>query len=181
MAHIRTLNSWIGKLLVLLFAVHGLAAGYMLAELTYISWVKSVGYAACGLLVLHGLIAIVLSLDAWRAGRAGKWYWRENTIFWLRRLTGLALLIFLFFHFGAYGGMVGGRYQLREFTTVLYLAQLGLLLSCILHVGVSVKGMLIADGITKYGMWRNISFLILAALLVLMAAAVTMYYAAWNF
>lgn len=180
MARIRILNSWLGKLLILLFAVHGLAAGYMLADLTYISWVKPIGYAACCFLLVHGAFGVLLSWDAWRAGSGGKWYWRENAVFWLRRITGLAILVFLAFHFGAYGSMIGGRYQLREFTTWLYIAQMGLLLSCVLHVGVSVKGMLIADGVTRYDLWRNLFFLLLAVLLLAMAVGVTLYYIAWN-
>ena len=177
---VRRWNSWLGKLLIFLLFLHGLAAGYMLAALEYISWVKPVGYAACAALAVHTVFAVILSIDTWRAGRSGRWYMRENVVFWLRRLTGLSLLFFLFFHFGAYGSMVGGRYVLRAFTFPLYAAQVGLLLAAVLHVGVSMKGMLVADGVTRFQMWRNISFLVLAAFLLATSIAVTMYYLAWN-
>lgn len=176
----RRWNSWIGKCLIFLLFLHGLAAGYMLAELQYLSWVKPVGYAACAVLAVHTVFAVLLSVDAWRAGRSGRWYMRENTVFWLRRLTGLAMLFFLFFHFGAYGSMVSGRYVLRAFTPLLYAAQLGLLIAAVLHVAVSMKGMLVADGVTRFQMWRNLSFLVLAVFLLLTSIAVTIYYLAWN-
>jgi hypothetical protein len=69
---------------------------------------------------------------------------RQNALFWARRISGVCILIFAFFHFGLFGSMVGDTYILFDFTTARLVTQLLLIASLFTHIFMNIRPLLIS-------------------------------------
>lgn len=107
-------------------------------------------------------------------------YSKQNALFWTRRVSGLAILILVFFHMGAFGSVEDGLYILTPFTTVKLLTQLLLIAALFVHIFVNVRPLLVSLGVIAYKERRGDLFLILSILLLFMAGSVVVYYIRWH-
>lgn len=174
----RKLNTILSVLLLAIFLLHGVLGGFMLLGIGHTVG-KMLTWAGCALLALHTTIGLYLTGQTFRAG--GTSYAARNALFWARRASGLAILCFLYFHIGAFGGLVGHTYVLFPFTAAKLAAQLGLVVSLGLHIWINIRPLLVALGVISYKERRGDIELILSVLLVFMAGSVITYYIGWQY
>ena len=176
----RKWNSIVSLLMVIVFALHAIMGSFMLNGIGS-SAGKPLAWIGCVLILAHLVFGVILTVQTIRSGKAsGKWYLKQNALFWTRRISGIVILIMAFFHIGLFGGMVENQYILYEFTTVKFLIQMLLIAALFTHIFVNIRPLLISLGILKYKERRVDIFLILSIVLLFCAGAVTFYYIGWQ-
>ncbi|MGN0351022.1 MAG: hypothetical protein ACI4ES_05160 [Roseburia sp.] len=101
----RKLNAILSILLLLVFLTHGIMGSFMLLGIGS-SAGKVLAWIGVAILIVHTVIGTILTVKTIRTSKEnGDNYWKQNTVFWARRASGLAILILLFFHIGLFGGV----------------------------------------------------------------------------
>jgi succinate dehydrogenase hydrophobic anchor subunit len=177
----RKLNAIISGLLLLVLLLHGVTGSFVLLGVSNIQG-KPLAMGSVGLTAVHTVLSAILTFRTIRAGmKSGVWYWRQNGWFWIRRLSGVAVLILIFCHIGLFGGADGGQYRLFEFTTVKLAVQLSFISALSLHVFTNVRPLLASLGVIGYKERRIDLFLIGSVLLLFFIGATVFYYIGWQF
>ena len=178
----RKFNAKLTMLIMVLFLVHGIQGGFqMMGYGSASTFRKVIAWTMTVLILLHGLIGIRLTTDSirvWR--RTGVGYFRENRLFWARRISGFAIMLLLLFPVTAFGDRSGSVYRLAWFDRMKLLTQLLLVLSIAVHVISNVRPMLIGLGIRSLRERAPDILFVLAVLLFFMAGAFVIYYIRWN-
>lgn len=174
----RKLNTIVSVLLVVVFLLHGVLGSFLLLGVSQTAG-KMLAHIGMLLLFLHLCIGVRLTMQTVQT-KQGFAYSKQNALFWTRRASGLAILILVFFHMGAFGSVEDGLYILTPFTTVKLLTQLLLLAALFVHIFVNVRPLLVSLGVIAYKERRGDLFLMLSILLVFMAGSVVMYYIRWH-
>ena len=112
--------------------------------------------------------------------RSGVSYWKENRLFWVRRLSGFALMAFIIVHVLIFHGqMVGGGYLLNRFDVPALISQILMVVSLLLHLVTNIRPMKIAFGLSDKRNIRTDIALILSILLLIAGAAFVVYFIRW--
>jgi hypothetical protein len=182
----RRVNVVISALLIVIFLLHGLMGSFMLLDVSSGAG-KGLAWVGVGLLVAHIALGAFFTLRTIRArSDGGAWYLRQNSLFWARRISGLAILVLAFCHIGLFGrvvagsGAAGSQYLLFKFTTARLITQLLLIAALFTHLLLNLRPLLVALGIIAFKERRGDLFLILSTFLLFFAFAVTFYYLAWQ-
>ena len=176
----RKWNAVLTGAILALFLVHAILGGFQLLGVGSTA-VKAVAWIAVGLIVVHAGLGVKLTVDTLKVRkRTGVGYFRQNTLFWARRLSGFAVMILLAFHLTAFGDNSGAQYRLQWFDTAKLVTQLLLVAAIALHVLSNVRPMLISFGIRSLRERTGDILLILSAVMIFLAAAVIVYYLRWN-
>ena len=178
----RKANAVISMLILLLFLFHAVAGGFQLAGV--IPGGKSVmqilAWVMTALIGAHTLIGIKLTADTLKAmKRSGAGYFRQNKLFWLRRISGLAIMVFILLHIVIFMGENDGAYRLSEFAAPELVSQILLIVSIALHVISNARPALISFGIKSFKEAGLDIALILAGILIFTGAAFIIYYLRW--
>ena len=177
----RRLNAILTVFILVLFLVHAIAGGFQLLGLGQTA-LKAVGWICLALIAVHAGIGVKLTVDSvlvWR--KTGVGYFRENRIFWLRRISGFAVLAFLALHLLAFHGSgSGGSYRLPWFTAGKLVCQILLVLSVGIHGISNLRPSALSLGAAGWRQWAADILLILALLLLFMGTAFVIYYLRWN-
>ena len=179
----RKINAILSMAIMALFLVHmvagilelsGLMAGGS-AVLSVVAWVMA------ALIAVHAIIGIKLSADSIIAcKKAGVSYFRENKLFWARRISGFAVMVFLIVHILIFRGSTqGGFYRLNLFAGAQLVSQILMVLSIAVHVITNVKPSLISLGIRSLRDYVADILVVLSILLLLSGAAFVVYYLRW--
>ena len=179
----RKWNAILSMAILALFLLHAVVGGFQLMGLLPggLNVMTVLAYVMLALIALHTLIGIKLTVDSLMAAKkAGVSYWKENRLFWARRISGFSIMALLFFHLTAFGDYSGAAYRLQWFDTAKLVTQLLLVAAIALHVISNVKPMLISFGIRSLKDRAGEILLILSVLLLFMAAAFIVYYIRWN-
>lgn len=174
----RKLNTILSVLLFVIFLLHGVLGSFVLIGVGEIAG-KMLAHIGMILLVLHLCIGVRLTIQTFQT-KSGLAYSKQNVLFWMRRASGLAILILAFFHMGIFGSVEDGWYILTPFTTVKLLTQLLLVAALFVHLFVNVRPMLISLGVIEYKERRGDLFLLLSILLLFMAGSIVLYYIRWQ-
>lgn len=176
----RRWNRRIAKLSMVLMLLHGLLGSYMLLDISTIS-LKMPARLLFGLVGIHAVLSILLTVEAVRAGSLSRhWYPGLNAGFWIKRITGAAILILMAFHIHMYSATVNGQVILKEFTLLRMISQLLFVLAIFIHVFVSIRPMLIKQGILKYRERTGDAYLVLSVFLLVFVMAIVAYYIRWK-
>lgn len=176
----KRLNHFLATAALILFAVHALAGVAILTGLYYVP-LKWLSYVLFAVVIAHAGVSIALSLQAFRAGaRSGKWYVGENAVFWIKRISGFAMLFMIFFHMNTYTYTSGDFFELKQFTLLRLISQLVFAAVVFLHIFISIKGYLINKGVTKIRQGTLTLCLAFAILLLLVIVSYVVYFWAWN-
>lgn len=177
----RRLNHILACLILVLVFVHAFLALLIVLGLSTVNFYQ-LPKLLLYLVVAHGGLGLISTITALRSGiRSGKWYMAQNKEFWIKRVSGLAIALLLTVHASAYITSVNGSFFLREFTFLRWISQLLFLLSIFIHLGISVKSTLIAQGTLKLKARTFDGMLVLSVLTFILAAGVTAYYIQWQF
>ncbi|MBR1770771.1 MAG: hypothetical protein IJ747_01935 [Lachnospiraceae bacterium] len=179
----RKVNAVISITVIVLLVVHAVAGGFQLIGvfpggnrvLTVLARIMAV------LILAHAAIGIKLTLDTVKAIRkSGVSYGRENRIFWARRISGFAAMLFVFCHISIFLGVPGEVYRLNVFEGVQLATQLLMVLSIAVHVLTNIKPLLISFGIKGFRIYVKDVLFVLAIILWFGGMAMVIYYLRWN-
>ena len=176
----RKLNAIITVLIIILFIDHGIMGGFLLTGLGTPNIIIG-GYIMMAIVLVHVIIGVKLTIDTISAQKkSGTWYPKENRLFWARRISGFAVIIFLAFHMMAFGAGRGDIARLGEFTTFKMITQVLMVITIGIHIISNVRPMLITLGIKKLKPIHKDILWILSIILLFMAVAFFIYYIRWN-
>ena len=176
----RKWNAVLTGAILALFLVHAILGGFQLLGVGSTA-VKVVAWIAVGLIAVHAGLGVKLTVDTLKVRkRTGVGYFRQNTLFWARRISGVAVMILLAFHLTAFGDNSGAQYRLQWFDTAKLVTQLLLIASLALHILSNVRPMLISFGIRSLRERTGDILFILSAVMIFLAAAFIVYYLRWN-
>lgn len=176
----RRLNIILTAVILALFLLHGVLGAYQLFGVGTVTS-KGLTHGLLTLVAVHALIGLKLTWDSvrvWR--RTGAGYFRQNALFWARRISGLAVMALLGFHVAAFSYKVDGAFRLKWFDGFKLATQLLLMAALAVHVIANVKPGLIALGVRKLKPHAADLLFLLSALLLVMAVGFVVYYIRWN-
>ncbi|MBP3736027.1 MAG: hypothetical protein J6I56_03325, partial [Lachnospiraceae bacterium] len=140
-------------LILALFIVHAVAGGFQLTGVIP-GGDRGLTVLARGLVVLIGIhmtIGIILTFQTLagmrRSGGKGSHYFRQNLLFWMRRISGFALMFFILYHVLLFLGESGDVYRLKLFAGPELASQILFVLSLIVHLLTNIRPLMIALGI----------------------------------
>lgn len=175
----RKWNAILSAAIVVLFLVHAVIDGLLLVGVDDVL-IKALPHTLAGLIVIHTFIGVKLTVDALRVWkRTGAGYFRENALFWARRLSGFAIMVLIFFHMFAFSYTEEGVVRLYRFDTSRLIAQLLFVLSLAVHLISNIRPALISFGVAPLRARAGGILLALSILLLGMAAAFIVYYIQW--
>ena len=179
----RKVNAILTAAIMILFLTH-MVAGIMIL----LGWMaggsvilSGISYLMEGLIAVHAVIGVKLTADSLLAcKKAGVSYFKENKVFWARRISGFAVMVFLIVHILIFRGSTqGGFYRLNLFAGAQLVSQILMVISIAVHVITNVKPSLISLGIRSLREYAVDILLVLSMLLLIAGAAFVVYYLRW--
>ena len=175
----RKCNTIVSLLMVFLFVIH-----IIMGSTVLLSWGTNAGKifirAGVTILLIHLITGIILTVKTFSVrNKNQKNYVRENSSFWIRRISGIAILIFMCFHFGVFGKTVNGIYVPSVFTTAKLITQLLMITALFVHLFTNVRPLLMSCGIVTKTSTRKILYIITGIIFAFVASAFVFYYVGW--
>lgn len=179
----RKCNAVLSIGILALFLIHAISGAFQLFG--FISGgsavMEKIAFAMVCLIFVHFIIGIKLTADTLKAvKKSGASYFKENKLFWIRRISGFAVMLFVIFHIMIFLGTNNVAYRLNLFEGIQLASQLLLVLSVAVHVITNIKPLMISIGTKSYKMFLTDIVLVLSVLLVFMGIAFIIYYLRWN-
>lgn len=176
----RRFNAILTAVILVLFIAHGVLGSLTMVDAA-MAITKHMARLMLVLIAVHAVISCILTAKAIRTWRATKApYLRENTLFWARRLSGIAVMILLAFHMISFMSMSSESFVLPYFGGGLLAANILLVISIAVHVLTNVKPMLISFGIRSLKPRAGDILFVLSVLLILFIIGFIIYYIRWN-
>ena len=179
----RRANAIITAALLILFLFHAIFGGMVLFGMikggsrifSFLSW------AMAFLIACHVAISAKMTFDTLRAEKkAGVSYPGANRLFWIRRVSGTAVFVFMILHFLIFNGRtMNGVYLLSFFGPPELVTQILLVVSLIVHLLTNITPLRIAFGLSDQGGLKTDILLILAVILLFTGAAFVVYFIRW--
>lgn len=177
----RKLNTYLSLALCLVFLLHLVMGSFM---------ILGIGHNGGKLLAIAGACALVIhvALSAYSTGRTMTrlglrhllQYGWANRLFWLRRLSGLAILILLFGHIGLFGAVIDGQYVLFDFTWPKALLQGTFLTALCVHIATNMRPLFVSLGWSGIaGRCRDV-YASLVVFYLFSIVALIIYYVGWQ-
>lgn len=176
----RRFNAILAMVILALFLLHGILGAFQMFGWGTVTS-KALTHGLLTLICVHVALSLALtaqSIRTWK--RTGAPYFRQNALFWARRISGVAIMVLLAFHLTAFSYTSAGAFRLKWFDGFKLATQLLLVLTIAVHVITNVKPVLIAFGIRRLKPRASDILFVLSLLLLLMAAAFIVYYLRWN-
>ncbi len=176
----RKWNGRLARLIIALLLLHAMVGSFALLGLSTV-YIKPLAYLLAAAVMAHAVLGGISTVSALKSGaRGARWHLKVNSVFWIKRVTGVAILLMAFYHFGVYTGTENGEFVLKEFTAFKMLTQIIFVLVIFIHIFVSVKGMLVAGGVVKFKerMWDWI--LVLSVFMLFFCIAIVGYFITWK-
>lgn len=141
---------------------------------------KVLSYILVAAVAVHVVIGIKLTIDTLvEIHRSGASYFRNNLEFWVRRISGLALILFIIYHIIIFTGESGDVFRLQTFGGLQLAAHIMLTVALIIHLVFNIKPLFVALGIADRKFIKDIA-IILTIVLTLCAVGFIIYYLRWN-
>lgn len=176
----RKANAIITAAIMVLLVIHGVLGSLSIMGAGETTW-RVLSWILLGLVGVHvilGCILTVRSLRVWKKTEAP--YFKQNHLFWARRISGLAIMILIAFHVTAFGSMNEDAFRLSYFGTFRLITQILLVVAIAFHVIANVKPMLISFGIKKLKPRSSDILFVLSILFLFFIAAFIVYFLRWN-
>ena len=177
----RKVNAILTVLIMILFLGHAIIGSLQLFGANNVMVMKVTSRFCAVLIFIHAAIGIRLTIDSIRVWRkTGAPYFRENALFWARRISGAAIMVLIFFHMFAFSSTVNGNLQLKPFTTAKTIMQILFVVSIALHVLTNIRPLFIAIGARSLKRFLPDILVILSIVLIISIAAFIIYYFRWQ-
>ena len=168
----RKWNAILSAVILLLFLVHSIAGMFQLAGILSggKQWLTIMTWGMTILIAVHAVLGCILTAETLRSiKKSGASYYKENRLFWLRRISGFAIMLLIGAHIAAFQVKeTAGAVRLPFFGGLQLTLQLLLVASVAVHVLTNIKPLMLSLGTVKA---RHIFTDILVILSVLLAAA----------
>ena len=178
----RKWNTIVSIFIIILFLIHAIAGSFQLMKIIPggNELMKTLSYFMLFFIGIHIIIGTKLTIDSIIIGKkSGKIYFRENVIFWTRRITGFAMIILIACHIVLFTSN-GAVFRLNDFDEVQLIFSILLVLTLLVHLFTNIRPLLIAFGISGFKLYIKDILLILAIILLISALAFVVYYLRWN-
>lgn len=180
----RKWNTIVSAGIIVLLLIHMVAGALQVAGFLAggQKWLTVVAWAMLALVLVHILIGIKLTADTLRTVReSGVSYPKENRLFWLRRISGFAVMVFVVCHVVIFlGETQNGVFRLHLFAGAELVTQLLLVVSIAVHVLSNISPLLIGLGAKRLQKLLPDLLLILALLLLAAGIGFVLYFIRWN-
>lgn len=175
----RRLNLCLVFGMLVTFLIHGIFGALQIAGADADA-LKTVAWICLAFVAAHIAVTTVLTVRTLRARRlSGAGYFKDNLLFWIRRISGFSILIPLVMHLLIFRAGNAEAYRLQVFTVGRMLSQILLVATIALHVLTNIKPVMIALGLKGRRAYALDAMLILSILLLLFAVAFAIYYVRW--
>jgi succinate dehydrogenase/fumarate reductase cytochrome b subunit len=173
---VRKWNAILSAVILILFALHGILGAFSLFG-TGIVIIQRLARVLFVLVALHGLICILLTVQSVKVWiGTGAPYTEENKSFWVRRISGVVILILMCFHMITFGAATGEMYGAAGFSIGKLVMQLVFIGAILTHIAGNSKPLFVALG-NENSEKRTTNFLfVFSILLFIMAAGMIVYY-----
>ncbi len=142
--------------------------------------VRWLAWTLVGFIVVHTIIGTILTIQTlYSMKKSHVSYFKENKLFWLRRFSGLLIIIGMVFHLIIFSSRNNEAYRLEVFTAMSLASQIFLVLAIAIHVISNVKPTLIAFGITDLKRFSVDILFVISIVLLLALVAFAIYYFRW--
>ncbi|MBR1739477.1 MAG: pilus assembly protein PilX [Ruminococcus sp.] len=179
----RKFNAFLSMGIVLLFLVHAVSGGFILMGLISggNGFLSALSWTMVGLIVLHAIVGVKLTADTLIAlKKAGTSYFKDNRLFWTRRISGFAVMLFILFHVLIFIGKNDGAYRLTLFGGAQLVTQILLVLSLAIHLVTNIRPLMTALGIRSGREFIVDAAFVLSVILLFTGAGFVVYYLRWN-
>jgi succinate dehydrogenase/fumarate reductase cytochrome b subunit len=178
----RKINSVISVIILVLFFIHSVMGGFQLIGIISggNAFMQLAAYVMAVLIFVHLVIGIKLTADTLKSEKkSGVSYSKANKLFWIRRISGFLIMLFVLFHMMIFVNISDGAYRLKLFDFWGLFTQICLVLSVAVHIISNIKPLEIAFGIrTGRSVAGDIIFVI-TVLLLFSAAGFVIYFLRW--
>ena len=113
--------------------------------------------------------------------KSGVSYFKENKIFWIRRISGAAVIFFIVCHVIIFTEKNDTAFRLNYFGAVQLVSQILMVLSVAVHVLTNIKPLMLSLGISRYKSFITDILAVLSVILLLSGVGFTVYYFRWTF
>ncbi|MBR1748083.1 MAG: hypothetical protein IJ735_07790 [Clostridia bacterium] len=167
----RKLNAIVTASMLLCFVLHAVLGTLKLFGVYDNGSINIIGYVTLSLCGIHAVVGIFLTAVGVRAIiRSGTHYFRDNMLFWARRISALGVLVMIVFH-------VCTAIEIGSLPRLITRILLGV--SIALHVILNVKPLLLSFGVRALRpVYANVAFFSSAILLAAIAGFI-FYYVRW--
>ncbi len=173
----RKINALLAAVLTVLVLLHSVMGSFMVLAIGH-NGGKLVALAAAVILALHAVCGAILTRRSLR--RLTPAFFRANSLYWLRRLTGIAVIVLLWFHVGLFGTMTGSQYILYEFTLPRLAVQIAFILAFLTHIALNLRPLFITLGWTSFAAHCRDGYVLLAVVGLFTLGAMGYYYIGWQ-
>ena len=180
----RKWNALLSMGILVLLLIHGIMGGFQLAGivpggnplLSTLAWIMAAMIAA------HTVIGVILTVQTLKAlKKSGAPYFRENHLFWTRRISGFAVMFLIFSHLLIFmGKSEQGVYRLSLFGRLQLITQILMVLAIAVHVLTNIRPLMTALGVKGYREFFVDLLLILSVILLLCGLAFVVYFLRWQ-
>ena len=178
----RKLNAIVSLVLIILFLIHTIAGSFQLMKIIPggNEVMKNLSYLLLFLIGVHIIIGTKLTIDSVKICRkSGKFYFRENAVFWIRRITGFAMIMLIICHVLLFTSN-GEVFRLNDFNEVQLVFSILLVFTLLVHMLTNIRPLLISFGISGFRLYIKDILLVLAIISLFGAFAFVIYYLRWN-
>lgn len=179
----RRINALVTAAVMALFMLHLVWGALILTGMTkggsrilsFCSWFLII------LICVHAVISMKMTWDTFAAmKRSGVSYWKENRLFWTRRISGFAVMLFIAVHVLLFRtDMSGGAPRLHLFDVPALVSSVLMVISLFVHLLTNITPLRIALGLRDKGNVRTDVLFVLAIGLLLAGAAFVSYFLRW--
>jgi succinate dehydrogenase hydrophobic anchor subunit len=169
-------------MIILLLLVHGIAGSFQMVGIISGGSVllKVLTWIMFSMIVVHMVIGVVFTIQTLKASRkTGVYYFRENILFWIRRISGFVLILLVALHLIVFVETGNAVFRLGYFGVPQLIFQVLMLLALALHLLSNIKPLAIAMGLYSGKGYSRDVLLILAIVLMFCAVAFVVYYLRW--
>ncbi len=180
----RKWNAVLSMGILALFLIHAVTGTLQMSGLLSggSQVLKIMAWFMVALIVLHTIIGCKLTADTLIAiKKSGASYFKENQLFWLRRISGFAIMAFIACHLAFFmTNTENGVVRLHVFEGAQLVTQLLLVVSIALHVLSNIRPLMIALGAKKFKNFLLDLLVIFSALLLASGIGFIIYFIRWN-
>ncbi|MBP3796655.1 MAG: pilus assembly protein PilX [Ruminococcus sp.] len=180
----RKLNGIVSMCIIVLFLIHAAMGALQLTGLIPGGslFMKAAAWTMVAFTVVHMVIGIKLTADTLKAlKKSGAGYFRENRLFWIRRISGMAIIAFIAVHVMVFlGSQEGGAFRLTEFNAIRLAGQILLVVSVALHVISNIKPLMLGLGAKDHKALGADMLFVISVMLLLSGIAFVIYYIRWR-
>jgi len=179
----RKFNAVLSMAIFALFLLHVVMGIFILSGFseggTFMGVLSLIMLAAVS---VHAVIGAKLTIDTLIAmKKSGTGYLGENKLFWIRRISGFALMLFIVSHVFVFMGHSGADgFRLNLFDTPQLIMSILLVLTLLIHIVTNIRPVMIAMGAKSGKEIITDIILIMSVLMFAAGIAFVVYYAGWR-